>query len=87
MRTGQRPIIPRKSGWIAQKKIKFQVVEKAKEYFKAHAQGGRVIDVDGIRINFKDGWGLIRASNTQPVLVLRFEAESEQRLREIQEFF
>ncbi|GAB6888620.1 phosphomannomutase/phosphoglucomutase [Desulfothermus okinawensis JCM 13304] len=68
-------------------KIKFQVVEKAKEYFKAHAQGGRVIDVDGIRINFKDGWGLIRASNTQPVLVLRFEAESEQRLREIQEFF
>ena len=67
--------------------IKFQVVEKAKEYFKKHAQGGEIIDVDGIRINFRDGWGLIRASNTQPVLVLRFEAESEERLKEIQEFF
>ncbi len=67
--------------------IKFEVVEKAKEYFKTHAQGGEVIDVDGIRINFKDGWGLIRASNTQPVLVLRFEAESKERLKEIREFF
>ncbi len=67
--------------------IKFQVVEKAKAYFKEHASDGEVIDVDGIRINFKDGWGLIRASNTQPVLVLRFEAESEQRLKEIREFF
>ncbi len=67
--------------------IKFQVVEKAKEYFRKHAQEGEVIDVDGIRINFKDGWGLIRASNTQPVLVLRFEAESEERLKEIREFF
>lgn len=68
-------------------KIKFQVVDKAKAYFKEHAGNGQVIDVDGIRINFKDGWGLIRASNTQPVLVLRFEAESEQRLKEIREFF
>jgi phosphomannomutase/phosphoglucomutase len=67
--------------------IKFKVVEKAKTYFKEHCEGGEVIDVDGIRINFKDGWGLIRASNTQPVLVLRFEAESEKRLKEIQEFF
>jgi phosphomannomutase/phosphoglucomutase len=42
-----------------------------------------IIDIDGVRIPFKDGWGLIRASNTQPVLVLRFEAHSESRLKEI----
>ena len=42
-----------------------------------------VIDIDGVRVNFPDGWGLIRASNTQPALVLRFEAESESRLSEI----
>jgi len=42
-----------------------------------------VIDIDGVRVNFPDGWGLIRASNTQPALVLRFEAESEERLAEI----
>ena len=39
-----------------------------------------VIDVDGARVLFGDGWGLIRASNTQPVLVTRYEARSEQRL-------
>jgi len=42
-----------------------------------------VIGVDGARVLFGDGWGLIRASNTQPVLVVRFEARSEQRLAEI----
>jgi phosphomannomutase/phosphoglucomutase len=42
-----------------------------------------VFDLDGARIEFEDGWGLIRASNTQPVLVMRFEATSEKRLREI----
>ena len=42
-----------------------------------------IIDVDGVRVKFKDGWGLVRASNTQPVLVLRFEALSENRLHEI----
>ena len=45
----------------------------------------RIIDVDGVRVEFDDGWGLIRASNTQPVLVLRFEAVSEKRLEEIRE--
>jgi len=39
--------------------------------------------VDGVRVVFSDGWGLIRASNTQPILVLRFEAKTEQRLQEI----
>ena len=43
-----------------------------------------VVDVDGVRVTFPDGWGLIRASNTQPILVLRFEATTEQRLAEIQ---
>jgi phosphomannomutase/phosphoglucomutase len=42
-----------------------------------------VIDVDGVRVLFGDGWGLIRASNTQPIIVTRFEARSTQRLAEI----
>ena len=60
--------------------IKFQVVKKAQDYFRAKYN---IVDVDGVRIIFDDGWGLLRASNTQPVLVLRFEAESEKRLEEI----
>ena len=60
---------------------KFKIVEAAKmELAKTH----RIIDVDGVRVQFEDGWGLIRASNTQPVLVLRFEANSQERLKEIQ---
>jgi phosphomannomutase/phosphoglucomutase len=60
---------------------KFKIVEAAKmELAKTH----RIIDVDGVRVQFEDGWGLIRASNTQPVLVLRFEANSRERLKEIQ---
>ena len=59
---------------------KFAVVAAAQKHFAAHRD---VIDVDGARILFGDGWGLIRASNTQPILVLRFEALSEQRLAEI----
>jgi phosphomannomutase/phosphoglucomutase len=60
--------------------IKFKVVEKVKEELgKDHS----IIDVDGVRAQFGDGWGLVRASNTQPVLVLRFEAMSEKRLQEI----
>ena len=42
-----------------------------------------MIDIDGARINFKNGWALIRASNTQPVLVLRFEANNTDQLDEI----
>ncbi|MFC1811324.1 phosphomannomutase/phosphoglucomutase [Thermodesulfobacteriota bacterium] len=59
---------------------KFAVVEKATEYFRKRYN---IIDIDGVRILFDDGWGLVRASNTQPALVLRFEALSEQRLSEI----
>ena len=62
---------------------KFQIVEAAKERFRKEY---KIIDVDGVRILFNDGWGLIRASNTQPVLVMRFEANSEKRLKEIKDF-
>ena len=62
--------------------IKFTVVEKVTQYFK---QRYKVIDIDGVRVLFDDGWGLVRASNTQPALVLRFEAMSKDRLNEIKE--
>ncbi len=60
--------------------VKFKMAEKAKEYFSKNYE---VIDIDGVRIQFGDGWGLVRASNTQPVLVLRFEARTRERLEEI----
>ncbi len=60
---------------------KFEIVRKAVEYFKKSYD---VIDIDGARINFPDGWGLVRASNTQPVLVMRFEANSKSKLEQIQ---
>lgn len=59
---------------------KFKLVEMVKE---ALGRDHRIIDVDGVRVTFPDGWGLLRASNTGPVLVLRFEAESRSRLEEI----
>ncbi len=64
--------------------IKFRVVEQVTERLRDHDQVQNVIDVDGVRANFGDGWGLVRASNTQPSLVLRCEAESESRLSNIQ---
>jgi phosphomannomutase/phosphoglucomutase len=66
---------------------KFGVVERVLAHYRVVAQrdaGHRVIDVDGARIVFPDGaWGLVRASNTQPVLVLRFEAQTPERLAEV----
>ncbi|MBW2176557.1 MAG: phosphomannomutase/phosphoglucomutase [Deltaproteobacteria bacterium] len=62
--------------------IKFDVVRQVTEYFRERYD---VIDIDGVRVLFSDGWGLVRASNTQPALVLRFEAMSEDRLSEIRE--
>ncbi len=59
---------------------KFDLVEKAVAHFRSTHD---VIDVDGVRVLFGDGWGLIRASNTQPILVTRYEARSEARLAEI----
>jgi phosphomannomutase/phosphoglucomutase len=62
--------------------VKFDLVEKVKGAFKEHP----VIDIDGVRVNFPDGWGLIRASNTQPALVLRFEAGSRESLEKIRTY-
>jgi phosphomannomutase/phosphoglucomutase len=59
---------------------KFAVVKKITAYFK---ERHNVIDIDGVRVLFGDGWGLVRASNTQPALVMRFEAVSQDRLSEI----
>ncbi len=59
---------------------KFAIVESVREHFRARYS---VVDVDGVRVQFGDGWGLIRASNTQPVLVVRFEAKSRERLQAI----
>jgi phosphomannomutase / phosphoglucomutase len=60
---------------------KFGIVEKAKKHFAAKY---KVITVDGVRVLFGDGWGLIRASNTGPILVMRFEARTEEQLEKIQ---
>jgi phosphomannomutase/phosphoglucomutase len=59
---------------------KFALVEETK---KRLAQKHKINDIDGVRVDFGDSWGLVRASNTQPVLVLRFEAPSAVRLDEI----
>ncbi|HKI82600.1 MAG TPA: phosphomannomutase/phosphoglucomutase, partial [Pseudodesulfovibrio sp.] len=64
--------------------MKERVVGKAVEYFSSKFDA---IAIDGVRAVFPDGWGLIRASNTQPVLVLRFEAETPERLNEIRSMF
>jgi phosphomannomutase/phosphoglucomutase len=58
---------------------KFIIADQATEYFRQHYD---VIDIDGVRVQFAEGWGLIRASNTQPALVLRFEARSAAKLKE-----
>jgi len=74
--------------------IKFDLVEKVKERLTAYARSCQpigpqkfivrdVVTIDGVRAIFEDGWGLIRASNTQPALVLRFEATSPERLAAI----
>ena len=60
---------------------KFAIVEEAKKHF---AGKYKVITVDGARVLFGDGWGLVRASNTQPVLVMRFEARTQEQLDRIQ---
>jgi phosphomannomutase/phosphoglucomutase len=59
---------------------KWSIVDAALEHFRSLYD---VIDVDGVRILFGDGWALLRVSNTQPVIVARFEAKTEARLDEI----
>ena len=68
--------------------LKFEVVKRAQMWFRERY---KIVDIDGVRVLFQDGgkqgrnvgWGLIRASNTGPVLVLRFEADSNDRLAQI----
>ena len=59
---------------------KKEVVAKIKDHYRTNPD---VIDIDGVRIPFKDGWALVRCSNTQPVIVLRFEANSQDSLQAI----
>jgi phosphomannomutase/phosphoglucomutase len=61
--------------------VKFQIVDEVKQNFLT--QGYKVIDIDGARVVFEDGWGLVRASNTQPALVLRYEAKDQEGLEKI----
>ena len=64
---------------------KFKIIERVKELLKAPSASfptiRDIIEVDGVRINFEDGWGLVRASNTTPVLVTRFESTSEEKAK------
>jgi phosphomannomutase/phosphoglucomutase len=59
--------------------VKFEVVKRVADHFRKVHQ---VVDIDGVRVLFPQGWGLVRASNTQPVLVLRFEAANQQLLEQ-----
>lgn len=61
---------------------KFAVIRRAQQWFKERFS---VNDIDGARVQFEDGWGLVRASNTQPVLVLRFEASTHEKLAALRE--
>ena len=63
---------------------KFKIIE---DFIKNCDLDGEKITLDGLRINFKNGWGLLRASNTTPKLVLRFEGKSEESLEQIQRNF
>ena len=64
---------------------KFNIVNKVKEY--ATSKGYKFLDIDGVRVQFDDGWALVRASNTGPNLTVRFEADNKDRLEEIQKEF
>jgi len=59
--------------------LKFEVVRRAAEELQARH---KTVDVDGVRVLFPEGWGLVRSSNTQPVLVMRFEATTPEQLRQ-----
>ncbi len=64
---------------------KFIIIDEFKKI--SNFDKGKIIEIDGIRVEFDDGWGLLRASNTSPVLVLRFEADSSKALNHIKDRF
>lgn len=61
---------------------KFEVVERVVEHFRGRRP---LVDIDGARVSFEDGWALVRASNTQPVVVVRLEATDEAALERIRD--
>ena len=61
-------------------KEKFKIAQLAVEYFK---ENHNCNTIDGVRIQYENGWGLVRASNTQPVIVCRFEGDTPERMNEI----
>jgi len=63
--------------------LKFEVVKRVAEHFRRSTH--HVVDIDGVRVLFPQGWGLVRASNTQPVLVERFEAANAELLAKYKE--
>ncbi|EKO36089.1 putative phosphomannomutase/phosphoglucomutase [SAR86 cluster bacterium SAR86E] len=65
--------------------MKFEIVKSFVN--NAQFEGGSKVTIDGLRVDFDDGWGLMRASNTTPKLVLRFEAKTSDRLKEIKNMF
>ena len=78
---------------VSTPELKAEVVEGEQHAFiarfveQAHFEGARISLIDGVRADWPDGWGLVRASNTTPVLVLRFEANDDAALARIQEAF
>lgn len=64
---------------------KFKIVEQIKEYAKK--MNYNIIDIDGVRVEWSDSWALVRASNTGPNITLRFEANTKERLKNIQDEF
>lgn len=64
---------------------KWSIIEKVKEYVKS--KNYEYIDIDGVRVVFPDGWALLRCSNTEPSITMRFEAETNERLEEIKSEF
>ena len=64
---------------------KFDIIEKIKDY--ARSKGYNILTIDGCKVKFDDGFALVRASNTGPNITMRFEAKTEDRLKEIQDEF
>jgi phosphomannomutase/phosphoglucomutase len=67
--------------------VKYEIIDKLIKEFKKEFGEKKVIDINGARVEFEDGWGLVRASSNLPVLVLGFEAKTEKRMKEIEDMF